>query len=140
MASRTPEKRAEAGRRLNAARDPAATAEAARSNILSAHIALAERRKDPQVRAALVESGRQLGKEHGSAALRRFRETPEARELERISGKRLAALARERARTGYFKSPERVAVRAQSGRIGTCQRWNLDRGKPCVCGVHVGTA
>lgn len=23
-----------------------------------------------------------------------------------------------------------------AGRIGSCQRWNIRRGKPCVCGRH----
>lgn len=110
-AAATPEQRAEAGRRVNSARDPEASRRAARENLERARPALAESRKDPDVRSALVEHGRRLGAEHGSSALARFR-----------------------------SSPEGHAQAVENGRRLSCQRWNLNRGKPCVCGHHAGIA
>ena len=138
----TPEERAASGRILNEWR--ASHPEAARKASLAAREkagrALAERRKDPAVRAALVEHGRRLGTEHGVRALREWGKSPEAHEIAVANGHRLAALSRARSAAGDFKTPERIDAARRAGGEGACQRWNLNRGKPCVCGHHAGTA
>lgn len=51
----------------------------------------------------------------------------------------VATVAIRKAR-GDFLTPEwRAAMRATGavgGAVGNCQRWNIDRGKPCTCGRH----
>jgi hypothetical protein len=129
------------GRRLALwrASHPEAARVAQRAALEKAIPALAERRKDPNVHAALVEHGRKLGTGAGAEALRRFRNTPAARELDRLGGERLGAFAKARSASGYFKTPEQVAIARAKGAIGVCKRWRIGRGKPCICGHH-GTA
>lgn len=138
----TPEERTASGRRLTEwrTRNPEAARKAALAALGLARSAQVERRKDPKVRAALVEHGRQLGAGAGIAALRRFGETPEGRDVARANGERLATLAKARSAAGYFKEPEQIAMAGAKGRVGACKRWNIGRGQPCVCGHHAGTA
>lgn len=42
----------------------------------------------------------------------------------------------ENARMSNLTRIHDTALYVQSGRIGACSRWNIARGKPCVCGTH----
>lgn len=40
------------------------------------------------------------------------------------------------ARATWNKSPAQRVAAIRASSIGACQRWNLNRGKPCICGHH----
>ena len=39
-------------------------------------------------------------------------------------------------RTSSFERWKYRIKSENNGRIGNCQRWNIQRGKPCTCGSH----
>jgi hypothetical protein len=80
--------------------------------------------------------------------LRAWEQTPEGHAHHRAVGRRLAdwaatpegqekRLAALRARKWTPEARAAVSERmSRAGTISGCKRWNVDRGKPCTCGVH----
>ena len=56
-------------------------------------------------------------------------------EMRLRGGLAASPVGRERLRA-WHRRPDITPVLARSGRIGACQRWQVLRGRPCVCGSH----
>lgn len=76
------------------------------------------------------ELGRQLSR-RGLPAIRRWERSPECHAIRAETCRRVGKLPTTDA--------ER-AINSASMRVKNCVRWNLNRGKPCVCGHHGATA